>query len=28
MWETCSLGFLMVYLRANYRTKNGARLVH
>jgi hypothetical protein len=28
MWETYRLGSLMVYLRANCRTENGARLVH
>jgi hypothetical protein len=28
MWETCRLGFLLVHLRANCRTKSGARLVH
>jgi hypothetical protein len=28
MWKTCRLGFLMVYLRANCKTKSCARLVH
>jgi hypothetical protein len=28
MWETCRLGFLMAYLKANCKTKSGARLVH
>ncbi len=28
MWKTCRLGSLMVYIRANYRTESGTRLVH
>jgi hypothetical protein len=28
MRETCRLGSLMVYLKANYKIKNGVRLVH
>jgi hypothetical protein len=28
MWKTYRLGSLMVYLKTNYRTKNGARLIH
>jgi len=28
MWGTCKLGSLMMYLKANCRTKSGARLVH
>jgi hypothetical protein len=28
MWETCRLGFLMVYFRANCRIESGAKLVH
>jgi hypothetical protein len=28
MWEISRLGSLMVYLRTNYKTDNGARLVH
>ncbi len=28
MWETCNLRSLMVYFRANCKTKSGARLVH
>ncbi len=28
MWETCKLGSLMVYLKANCKIDSGARLVH
>jgi hypothetical protein len=28
MWETCRLGSLMVYLRANCKTENNTKLVH